>query len=159
MNRVRFGLFAVAALIAPSFVVLSASPSAAAPAPPPPAAPDTRELERTSFTLDGRPLPKPHYPPAAEARRAGAETHRAAAESRRPPAGARRAGGGTPAVGTVRQWLGLDDTTGKYYRKSYTLRAIGRHIEVWVAQDLAFPAGDCRKDSIAVTDTQVDDLI
>jgi hypothetical protein len=62
-------------------------------------------------------------------------------------------------VGTVREWLGLDDTTGRYYRKSYTLRAIGRHIEVWVAQDLAFPAGDCRKDSIAVTDSQVDDLI
>jgi hypothetical protein len=147
MDRVRFGLFAVVALVAPYFGVLSISGAAAAspvthpgisPAADPAAAPDARELSRTSFTLDGRALPKPHYRPHAD--------------SRRPAAG-------TPAVGTVREWLGLDDTTGKYYRKSYTLRAVGRHVEVWVAQDIAFPADDCRKDSIAVTDTQVSDLV
>ena len=50
----------------------------------------------------------------------------------------------TPPVGTVRQWLGLDDVQGRLYRKDYTLRGVGEHIEVWVANDLAFPAGDCR---------------
>jgi hypothetical protein len=139
MDRVRFGFFAVVALLAPSISVLSGPAAAAAPSLPAGAAtPDVRELQRTSFTLDGRALPKPHYRPREESRR---------------PAAA------TPAVGTVRDWLGLDDTTGKYYRKSYTLRAVGQHIEVWVAQDLAFPAEDCRKGSIAVTDAQIDGLI
>ena len=87
---------------------------------------DVRQLGRSTFTLDGHALPRPHYRPEP-----------------RPRAATR----GTPPVGTVREWLGLDDTTGKYYRKNYTLRAVGKHIEVWVAQDLAFPAGDCRKDS------------
>ena len=31
----------------------------------------------------------------------------------------------TPAVGTVRQWLGLDDFNGTLYRKDYTLRGVG----------------------------------
>ena len=30
------------------------------------------------------------------------------------------------------------------YRKDYTLRGVGDKIEVWVANDTAFPAGDCR---------------
>ena len=30
---------------------------------------------------------------------------------------------------------------------------------MWIAQDLAFPAGDCRKNALAVTDAQVADLI
>jgi hypothetical protein len=97
-----------------------------------------RELDRTTFTLDGKPLPTERYHPRPA--------------SRRPAAG-------TPAIGTVREWLGLNDTTGAYYRKSYTLRAVGQHIEVWVAQDLDFPAADCRKGSISVTDPQIDDLI
>lgn len=108
-----------------------------------PVSPDARELTRTSFTLDGRALPKPHYRPHVEPRRPAARTSSAV----------------TPPVGTVREWLGLDDTTGKYYRKSYTLRAVGQHIEVWVAQDLQFPASDCRTGSIAVTDPQIEDLI
>ena len=66
----------------------------------------------------------------------------------------------TAAVGTVREWLGLDDIDGKYYRKDYTLRGVGAHIEVWVADDLAFPAGDCRPAaSTLVTDAQVGDLV
>jgi hypothetical protein len=134
MDRVRFGIFAVLALFAPSLAVLSASPAGAAP----PAVPDIRELDRTSFTLDGRPLPRARY---------------------HPHEGSRRPAAATPAVGTTREWLGLDDTTGKYYRKSYTLRAVGQHIEVWVAQDLDFPAADCRKGSISVTDAQISDLI
>ncbi len=47
--------------------------------------------------------------------------------------------GTTPGVGTVRQWLALDDKNGVYYRKDYTLRGVGDHIEVWVANDIAFP--------------------
>jgi Immune inhibitor A-like, MAM domain len=68
----------------------------------------------------------------------------------------------TPPVGTVRGWLGLDDFNGILYRKDYTLRGVGNHIEVWVANDTAFPAGDCRTqvpDSTTVTGTQVARLI
>ncbi|MFG1603354.1 peptidase M6 immune inhibitor A [Actinoplanes sp. NPDC049265] len=66
---------------------------------------------------------------------------------------------GTQAVGASREWLGLNDVEGRFYRKTYTLRAVGEHIEVWVAEDLAFPAGDCRKDPVAVTDEQVAGLV
>jgi Immune inhibitor A peptidase M6 len=68
----------------------------------------------------------------------------------------------TPAVGTVRQWIALDDAQGILYRKDYTLRGVGQKIEVWVANDTAFPAGDCRAavpNSTTVTDAQVADLI
>ena len=62
-------------------------------------------------------------------------------------------------AGNTREWLGLDDVKGKFYRKNFTLRAVGEHIEVWVADDLAFPAGDCRKDPVVVTDAQVKGLV
>lgn len=68
----------------------------------------------------------------------------------------------TPPVGTVRTWLGLDDFNGILYRKQYTLRGVGDHIEVWVANDTSFPAGDCRAqipNSTTVTDAQVARLI
>ena len=68
----------------------------------------------------------------------------------------------TPPVGTVRQWLGLDDFNGILYRKDYTLRGVGDHIEVWVANDRAFPAGDCRLQipgSTDITDAQVARLV
>ena len=68
----------------------------------------------------------------------------------------------TPAVGTVRQWIALDDFNGILYRKDYTLRGVGSHIEAWVANDLAFPAGDCRTQvatSTQITDAQIDHLI
>ena len=68
----------------------------------------------------------------------------------------------TPPVGTVRQWIALDDFNGILYRKDYTLRGVGAHIEVWVANDLAFPAGDCRTQvatSTQITDAQVAHLI
>ena len=41
-----------------------------------------------------------------------------------------------PAVGDVRNWLSLDDTYGTYYRKGFTLRGVGQHVEVWVASEL-----------------------
>jgi hypothetical protein len=68
----------------------------------------------------------------------------------------------TPPVGTVRQWIALDDFNGFLYRKDYTLRGVGNNIEVWVANDTAFPAGDCRTqvpNTTTVTDAQVADLV
>ncbi|MEV4318802.1 hypothetical protein [Actinocrispum sp. NPDC049592] len=73
-----------------------------------------------------------------------------------------QAAAATPPVGTVRQWVGLDVVQGNVYRKDYTLRAVGNKIEVWVANDRAFPAGDCRNavpGSTDVTDEQVGELI
>jgi hypothetical protein len=75
----------------------------------------------------------------------------------------------TPAVGTVRQWLALDDFRGRVYRKQYTLRGVGQKIEVWVASDsdatstgTQFPAEDCRNPvpgSTEVTTAQVNSLV
>jgi hypothetical protein len=50
----------------------------------------------------------------------------------------------TPPVGTTRTLIALDDYNGTLYRKPYTLQAVAAHIEVWVATDTSFPAGDCR---------------
>ena len=65
------------------------------------------------------------------------------------------------SVGETKTWLGLNDYTGGLYLKSYTMRGIGDHIQVWVADDRAFPAGDCRNDLdlTQVTDAQVDSFI
>ena len=51
---------------------------------------------------------------------------------------------GGAVVGTVRQWPALDDENGVVYTKRYRLRGVGDHIEIWVAEDRAYPAGDCR---------------
>ncbi|WP_342672744.1 choice-of-anchor J domain-containing protein [Micromonospora rhizosphaerae] len=106
---------------------------------------DVRELTRKDFTLDGHKVKTPaRYQPRAQAR----SRTMAAAE--------------TPPVGTVRQWLGLDDFQGRLYRKDYTLRGVGNNIEVWVANDLAFPAGDCRTQipsSTQITDEQVANFV
>jgi hypothetical protein len=104
---------------------------------------DIRELTRKDFTLDGRRVnvPRQHQP------RAGAKSRQQAE---------------TPPVGTVRQWLGLDDLNGEIYRKDYTLRGVGDNVEVWVANDIAFPAGDCRLQvptSTQITDDQVAHLV
>jgi hypothetical protein len=96
-----------------------------------------RELTRTRFTLDGRRLPAP---------------------TPRTPRRTRSAPVPTPPVGTVREWLGLDDTKGAFYRKNYTLRGVGPHIEVWVAEDIAFPTGDCRERP-RITDARVTGLV
>ena len=63
-------------------------------------------------------------------------------------------------VGTVRKWPALDDAGDFVYTKQYVLRGVGDNVEVWVAKDLAFPAGDCRNEvgggeGIVVTDAQV----
>jgi len=64
---------------------------------------------------------------------------------------------GPAKVGDARIWLALNDFTGSIYLKFYTLRAVGNHAEVWVANNLNFPAGDCRNDGVrnVVTNEQV----
>jgi Immune inhibitor A peptidase M6 len=141
MLRSRLASAAAAVLLVPLVQVLPASTVAAEPV----AAPvnDTRELTRKDFTLDGKPVQTPsRYQPKASKNRTTAAA--------------------TPPVGTVRGWLGLDDEQGILYRKDYTLRGVGNNIEVWVANDTAFPEGDCRRQipgSTEVTDAQVNDLV
>lgn len=67
---------------------------------------------------------------------------------------------GPSQVGDSKLWLANDDTKG-IYLKNYTLRGVGEHIEVWVADDTSFPAGDCRTDLglTEITDAQVQSFI
>jgi hypothetical protein len=41
----------------------------------------------------------------------------------------------TPVIGEVRNWVGLDDQFGALYRKGYTFRGMGEHVEIWVASE------------------------
>jgi hypothetical protein len=85
---------------------------------------------------------------------------------------------GPAKVGSVKTWLGLDDYRGVVSLKNYTLRGVGNHVEVWVANNLNFPNismlnplttdptdffpyNDCRNDGVrnVVTDEQVEYLI
>ncbi len=60
-------------------------------------------------------------------------------------------------IGQQKTWLANDDTDGSVYLKRYTLRGVGKHVQVWVANDRAFPLDDCRNDlgTTDITDTQV----
>ncbi|BCJ58345.1 peptidase M6 immune inhibitor A [Micromonospora endophytica] len=154
MARRRIAGIAASAIVLPLLSVVahpataSAAPSgeAAQPAPAPATglATDVRELTRKDFTFNGKPIDTAtQYQPRAQARSAAP-----AAE--------------TPPVGTVRQWLALDDYQGIIYLKPFTLRGVGDNIEVWVANDTEFPEGDCRRqipNSTVVTDQQVADLV
>ncbi|CUR57109.1 putative exported peptidase M6-like protein [metagenome] len=64
-------------------------------------------------------------------------------------------------VGDSKTWLALDDAEGGIYAKTYTLRGLGDHIQVWVADDREFPTGDCRNDLALtdITDAQVDNFV
>jgi|GEM_PF-922166 len=64
-------------------------------------------------------------------------------------------------VGDEQAWLSLNDYTGQIYPKLYTLRGLGDNIEVWVANNTAFPAGDCRTTLglTEITDEQVNGFI
>jgi len=76
-----------------------------------------------------------------------------------------------PTIGEVRNWLALDDTLGGFYRKGFTLRGIGAHVEIWVASERRtvggvtssgtdFQDGDCRNGvRTTITDAQVAYLI
>ena len=70
------------------------------------------------------------------------------------------------AVGTDRIWPALDDAEGFVYLKNYTLRGVGEHIEVWVANDsdelstgTEFLPDDCRNNRVEITEEQVAYLI
>jgi hypothetical protein len=138
------GALALVLAVPLAAAVLPASAGAAAPVAPTKAAgPDIREGSRAPHVVDGKQVDVPDQYTVKKARATA------------------KAAGVTPAVGTVRQWLASDDTVG-YYRKDYTLRGVGDHIEVWVANDLAFPAGDCRNavaGSTTVTEAQVNELV
>ncbi len=65
------------------------------------------------------------------------------------------------SVGDVKEWVALDDLKGPYL-KDYTLKGIGNHIQVWVANDTSFPsATDCRNTLglTQVTQAQVNNFI
>ena len=86
------------------------------------------------------------------------------AESQKAPAAAQAqvAANGDAEVGDVKSWLALDDTQNRIYRKNYTLRGLGNNIEVWVANDRAFPSStDCRNqlNLTDITDGQVSNFI
>ncbi len=67
---------------------------------------------------------------------------------------------GPAKVGDSKLWLANDDTQG-IYLKNYTLRGIGDHIEVWVANNTSFPEGDCRNTLglTEITDAQVNSFV
>ncbi|MGI5242385.1 choice-of-anchor J domain-containing protein [Dactylosporangium sp. CA-139066] len=148
MVRKGLATSAAVALALPVLVALPAVPALAAPAKAPAkeasGASDVRELHRTNWKLDGKTL----------------DTSKMA--SQKVQSRSTLAAAATPSVGTVRQWLGSDDYNGTLYRKDYVLRGVGQHIEVWVAVDTSFPAGDCRNqvpNSTTVTDAQVANFI
>lgn len=81
---------------------------------------------------------------------------------------------GPAKIGDTKLWLALDDMTGAINLKLYTLRGVGEHGEVWVANNLNFPNtsmlnpltedpndtftyDDCRNDGVrnVITDEQV----
>ncbi len=68
--------------------------------------------------------------------------------------------GGNPtyAEGDHVYSLSLDDFHGNYFVTSFTVRAIGQHIEVWVQDDPSFPAGDPRN-PVTVTDDEIGYLV
>ncbi|MEJ3743974.1 peptidase M6 immune inhibitor A [Actinomycetes bacterium KLBMP 9797] len=103
-----------------------------------------RGLTKKDFTYKGKPVSAPQsYQPKASTQRAQVQAE-------------------TPPVGTVRTWLALDDFNAEIYDKDYTLRGVGEYIEVWVANDIAFPEGDCRRQvpsSTEITDAHVASLV
>ncbi|AGL15202.1 choice-of-anchor J domain-containing protein [Actinoplanes sp. N902-109] len=142
MSRCPRVLAAFGALIlVPGLTAITApAPAAAAPAGGGMASPGEAVMGLTNdkFTIDGS---------------AGTTTRQAAP---------RAAAADTPPVGTVRNWPARDDALGQVTFKPYTLRGVGDKIEVWVANDTAFPAGDCRNavaGTTTVTDAQVTSLV
>ncbi len=60
-----------------------------------------------------------------------------------------------PFVGTTKQYLGSDQ--GSYYFKPYTLVAVSDEMEVWVADNLSWPADDPRADPV-ITEAQAESM-
>ncbi|WP_342433246.1 choice-of-anchor J domain-containing protein [Neobacillus sp. FSL H8-0543] len=64
-------------------------------------------------------------------------------------------------VGKVVRWVTNDDRTGQYRLTPFTLKGVGKYGEVWVANNLSYPAGDPRNadGKSIVTDEQVNYLL
>lgn len=62
-------------------------------------------------------------------------------------------------VGLQKKWLTSNDYTGRYSLTDFTLRAVGEHGEIWVANNLSFPSGDDRNSMVTITDEQVQYLL
>lgn len=60
--------------------------------------------------------------------------------------------------GIEKYFLGYNTVDPAYYIKPYTLKKIGEHVEVWVANDNTWPEGDERP-TPEVTDEQIDQLV
>ncbi|MFE0068984.1 choice-of-anchor J domain-containing protein [Nonomuraea sp. NPDC059023] len=140
MARSRLIGLAATVLTLPLLIVAAPSGAAAAPDPAPPGDMIAGAKTGARMVVDGTTyeMPATYTPKAAAKARSAAPT---------------------PPVGTVRQWFASDDNTG-WYLKDFTLRGVGGKIEVWVANDLAFPAGDCRPaSSVTITDANVARMI
>lgn len=55
-------------------------------------------------------------------------------------------------------WLALNDYAGVYFFTTFTLKAIGTNVEIWVQNNLSWPPGDPRATPV-VTDEQVQYLL
>jgi hypothetical protein len=64
----------------------------------------------------------------------------------------------TYTVGATRLFPALNDALGFYEFRTFTLRAVGKSAEVWVAADLQFPIGDCRG-LVEITQDQVNYML
>ncbi|SFL72558.1 Immune inhibitor A peptidase M6 [Gracilibacillus orientalis] len=64
-------------------------------------------------------------------------------------------------VGVTKPWVTVNNVTGQYVLTEFTLKGVGEHGEVWVANNLEYPEGDPRNaDGVsAVTDEQVNYLL
>jgi hypothetical protein len=122
----------------------TAEPGAARPAPSQ-AAPSSDHTQVGSDYNNGKPVPGLKAAKKQMRKQAQAQAASPAAD---------------PEVGDTKKWLALDDINGAYL-KDYTLRKIGDHIQVWVADDTTFPPGDCRNDlgMTEVTQEQVDSFV
>lgn len=146
-NQKISGLLGAAVTVAvTATLTLPIGPATAGPAPAPKPKPSTGDMREPQPDLLAKELPLSR----AGIRKLVRESNLATQKRLR-----------DPQVGDVMPWLGLDDVTGRLYLKSYRLRGIGDHIEVWVATNTAFPNADCRNDLglTQVTDAQVDGLI
>jgi immune inhibitor A len=62
------------------------------------------------------------------------------------------------SVGAQKYWLVLDSYHGQYLVKKYTLKAQGNLAEIWVQNDLSFPASNPRPTPV-ITQQQIDYLL
>ncbi|WP_432486383.1 peptidase M6 [Kineococcus esterisolvens] len=160
LDPTRGGRIAIAALSATALAVPAAAVASPTTAPQQAPASDLRLLD--GEYRDGEPLPVV-APDAAGASGAGARATLAA------PADGDGGDEGEARVGDQRDWPALVDggvtPDGEVVESAvtvqgYTLRGLGDSIEVWVADDLSFPEGDCRNTTgggelTVVTDEQV----